>query len=55
MPEDSFLPGLSGLVEGQGAVVYCGCGLPITEYEGAWLHVLNDDLMGTGDHDPTPR
>ncbi|WP_329242826.1 hypothetical protein OG417_44805 [Actinoallomurus sp. NBC_01490] len=32
----------------------CGCGEPIAYYDGEWMHVYNDQLRGTGDHDPAP-
>ena len=34
---------------------YCGCGEPITEYDGAWLHIYNPELRGTDDHDASPE
>ncbi|NAS22476.1 hypothetical protein GT755_12365 [Herbidospora sp. NEAU-GS84] len=43
---------IAGLVDGQGPIGTCGCGLPVTEYEGQVVHVFNDFLMGTDDHDP---
>lgn len=43
-----------GMIKGQGDTATCGCGYPITEYGGRWLHVFNDDLTGTGDHDAEP-
>lgn len=32
----------------------CGCGEPIALYEGEWLHVYNERLRGTDDHDADP-
>src|SRR3569833_285074 len=32
----------------------CGCGEPIAYHDGEWMHVYNDQLRGTGDHDPAP-
>jgi hypothetical protein len=34
--------------------VYCGCGEPITFYDGEWMHIINPALRGTGDHDARP-
>lgn len=51
-PEE--LEDLAGIVEGQGPVTYCGCGEPITEYEGEWLHIYNPALTGADDHDAHP-
>jgi hypothetical protein len=34
--------------------VFCGCGEPITEYDGEWLHIINPVLRGTDDHDAHP-
>lgn len=45
---------LAEIVQNQGEVRACGCGWPMTEYEGDWLHVFNDDLTGTSDHEPSP-
>jgi hypothetical protein len=42
------------LTAGAGPDDTCGCGEPITMYEGEWLHIYNEDLRGTGDHDPHP-
>lgn len=42
------------LTEGAGPDDRCGCGEPITMYEGVWLHVYNEELRGTDDHDPEP-
>ena len=33
---------------------WCGCGEPITEYDGEWLHIINPVLRGTDDHDAHP-
>jgi hypothetical protein len=48
------LADLRGIVADQGDVKECGCGWPVTEYDGAWVHVYNDYLTGTDDHDPDP-
>lgn len=42
------------LVVGQGATTDCGCGWPITQYDGVWLHVYNPELTGCDDHDAQP-
>lgn len=44
----------SDVVAGQGDVADCGCGWPITEYDGEWLHIFNPALTGTDDHDARP-
>lgn len=33
---------------------YCGCGEPITLYEGQWMHIISEELRGTGDHEASP-
>ena len=33
---------------------YCGCGEPITWYEGEWLHIYTPELRGSDDHDAEP-
>lgn len=45
---------LAEIVDGQGRVEWCGCGEPMTEYEGEWLHVYNPALTGADDHDASP-
>ncbi|WP_158578436.1 hypothetical protein [Spongiactinospora rosea] len=45
---------LADIVDGQGEVTWCGCGEPITEYYGEWLHVYNPALTGANDHDAEP-
>jgi hypothetical protein len=42
------------VTEGIEAHEICGCGEPIALYEGEWMHVYNDQLRGTGDHDAAP-
>lgn len=42
------------LTAGAGPDDTCGCGEPITMYDGEWLHIYNEDLRGTGDHEPKP-
>ena len=42
------------LIAGQGATADCGCGWPITDYDGEWLHVFNPELTGSDDHDARP-
>lgn len=32
----------------------CGCGEPITWFEGGWMHIISEDLRGTGDHTAEP-
>ena len=48
------------LVDQQGEVKTCGCGWPITEYPlngmtMRWMHIFNEELTGTDDHDPEPN
>jgi len=45
---DQFTDGASAEEE------YCGCGEPITWYDGEWLHIINPVLRGTDDHDARP-
>lgn len=45
---------LAELVDGQGPVDWCGCGEPMTEYDGVLLHVYNPALTGADDHDASP-
>ncbi|MBB2914876.1 hypothetical protein FHS43_006188 [Streptosporangium becharense] len=52
VPEE--LTDLAEIVAGQGRVDWCGCGEPITEYDGEWLHVYNPALTGADDHDAHP-
>lgn len=33
---------------------FCGCGEPITMYDGEWLHIYNPELRGTDDHEARP-
>lgn len=40
--------------DGAGPDAVCGCGEPITLFEGAWLHIINPELRGTDDHDAEP-
>lgn len=42
------------LTEGAGPDDTCGCGEPITLYEGEWLHIFNPELRGTDDHEASP-
>ncbi len=42
---------LEDIVEDQGPVSACGCGWPITEYGGELLHVFNERLTGSDDHE----
>jgi hypothetical protein len=42
------------VVAGQGETTDCGCGWPITVYDGEWMHVFNPALTGSDDHDPEP-
>jgi hypothetical protein len=42
------------VTDGIDAHEICGCGEPIALYEDRWLHVYNDELRGTGDHDAAP-
>jgi hypothetical protein len=42
------------VAEGAGPDDVCGCGEPITMYDGAWLHIFNPELRGTDDHDAHP-
>lgn len=32
----------------------CGCGEPITFFEGEWMHIVSEELRGTGDHVAEP-
>jgi hypothetical protein len=32
----------------------CGCGEPITFFEGGWMHIVSEKLRGTGDHYAEP-
>lgn len=43
-----------GFTDGAGPDAMCGCGEPITFYEGEWLHVINPRLRGSDDHDAEP-
>jgi len=40
--------------DGAGPDATCGCGEPITMYDGEWLHIFNPELRGTDDHDAEP-
>lgn len=42
------------ITEGAGPDDTCGCGEPITMYDGVWLHIYNPELRGTDDHDARP-
>ena len=42
------------ITEGAGPDAFCGCGEPITMYDGVWLHIFNPELRGTDDHDADP-
>jgi len=33
---------------------FCGCGEPITYFEGEWMHIVSEELRGTGDHTAEP-
>jgi hypothetical protein len=47
-------PSGTDLTEGVGPDAVCGCGEPITQYDGVWLHIYNPELRGTDDHDASP-
>jgi hypothetical protein len=32
----------------------CGCGEPIAWFEGEWMHILSEELRGSGDHTAEP-
>jgi hypothetical protein len=53
---DTLEPAVTGeeLTEGAGPDDVCGCGEPITMYDGYWLHIYNPELRGTDDHDAQP-
>lgn len=53
LDEASSLSGRD-LTEGAGPDASCGCGEPITFYDGVWLHIINPELRGTDDHDAEP-
>lgn len=40
-------------VAGQGLAYPCGCGYPAVWFEGRPMHLLNEELCGTGDHEPS--
>lgn len=52
--DDAWTVDLREVVDGQGDVVHCSCGEPVTEYDGQWLHILNPALTGADDHDADP-
>jgi hypothetical protein len=54
VPEPSVDELYGDIVDGQGPVFVCGCGYPATTYDGRAVHVFNDDLTGTDDHEPRP-
>lgn len=44
----------SDVTDGAGPDSTCGCGEPVTYYDGVWMHVFNPELRGTDDHDAHP-
>ena len=40
--------------DGAGPDATCVCDERITFYDGTWLHIINPQLRGTGDHDARP-
>lgn len=32
----------------------CGCGEPIALWQGTWVHIYNEELRGSDDHEPEP-
>ncbi|MFG1976933.1 hypothetical protein ACGFJC_47040 [Nonomuraea fuscirosea] len=52
--DDEWTWDLREIVDGQGDIDTCGCGEPITEYDGTWIHIINPVLTGADDHDAAP-
>jgi hypothetical protein len=42
------------ITAGAGPDEHCGCGEPITWFEGEWMHIFSEQLRGTGDHTAEP-